>query len=130
MTEERSRGLRADRVLPCGRKTGVVAAALLACGIGFAPGTWADGAAVPGSRGGWAPGSLEELVQRFPPVEANETALEAERLSAAIGIDLSPPDLKGRARPSAEDAGRFQAVAERLAKWLLLELARPDAASS
>src|SRR5207249_9737254 len=68
--------------------------------------------------------------RRCRPVEANGRALEAERLSAAIGIDLSPPELKGRARPSAEDAGRFQAVAERLAKWLLLELERPDGATT
>src|SRR2546425_5730544 len=100
MTEERSRGLRADRVLPCGRKTGVVAAALLACGIVFAPGTWADGAAVPGSRGGGGPRSLQGPLPRFPPGGGEGTAPGAGGASGGLRGYLSPRGPQGRPRPT------------------------------
>lgn len=60
-------------------------------------------------------GSPEEVPSLFPRSEKNEAALEVERLSSALGIDLSPV-------ASERPAPRAEAALER---HLLAELARP-----
>src|SRR6059036_2343241 len=76
------------------------------------------------ARSGWAPGSMEELLQRFPKRETNGAALEIERLSAALGIDIATKGPDGRSRPSKEDEKRFDTVHGVIQKWLPGEMER------
>jgi hypothetical protein len=45
--------------------------------------------------------SLESFPERFPTTKANQSALELEKLSAELGIDLAPKKASNRARPSS-----------------------------
>ena len=45
-------------------------------------------------------GSREEILARFPTREANDAALELERLVAGLGIDIATRTAEERARPT------------------------------
>lgn len=64
---------------------------------------------------------LDDLEKIFPPIPANSTALELERLAAAIGIDLRParPD---RPHPTEEEIKSRQNLYRQLGRYMFLEI--------
>jgi hypothetical protein len=52
--------------------------------------------------------SLESFPERFPTRKANQSALELEKLSAQIGIDLAPKQSSNRTPPSTEKQEAFK----------------------
>jgi hypothetical protein len=53
-------------------------------------------------------GTWDEILERYPPAEANPAALELERLTARLGIDTAPRSHEGRPRPTAERKTGFK----------------------
>jgi hypothetical protein len=53
-------------------------------------------------------------LERYPPREANEVALQIEELVAPLGLSLAPQKARGRARPTAEGAERLAEVRAQL----------------
>ncbi len=80
----------------------------------------------------WAryPASLREILDRFPPTDANQTALEIEGLSAALGIDIAPRALSDRRHPTAADAELFKVLKEVIGNYLTQQLTRTDGGTS
>jgi hypothetical protein len=48
--------------------------------------------------------------ERYPAAEDNATVHDLEKLGAAVGIDMAPPDTPGRVHPTPKAAKRFEAV--------------------
>ncbi len=48
--------------------------------------------------------------ERYPAAEDNATVHDLEKLGAAIGIDMAPPDTPGRAHPTLEASKHLEAV--------------------
>ena len=61
------------------------------------------------ARRGWdeSLGSWDEMMKRYPATGANAAALEVERLSAKLGIDIAPRQQAGRVRPTDEQDRAF-----------------------
>ena len=45
-------------------------------------------------------GTWDEILERYPPAEANAAALKLERLTARLGIDTATRSYEGRSRPT------------------------------
>lgn len=45
-------------------------------------------------------GTWDEILERYPPAEANAAALKLERLTAPLGIDTATRSYEGRSRPT------------------------------
>jgi hypothetical protein len=69
-------------------------------------------------------GSLEEILARYPPREANGAALALETLTAPLGIDLVPRWVQDRARPSDEEVEAHQSISLELSDYLNRHLER------
>jgi hypothetical protein len=72
------------------------------------------------------PDSIEDVLRRFPPREANRTALEIERISAEIGIDLAPYRSEGRPHPEQSAADSYKKAKDAIETYLSDQLKRPD----
>jgi hypothetical protein len=59
------------------------------------------------------------FVERYPETEDDSSVRDLNRLAAAIGIEMAPPDtLVGHIRPDAEAVARFAAVKKPLSELL------------
>jgi hypothetical protein len=74
-------------------------------------------------------GSLEEILERFPARHANEAAMELERLTAALGIDIASRVDAGRSRPSKEAARKFAKIKLQLGNYLERKVELPKRAA-
>jgi hypothetical protein len=70
-------------------------------------------------------GSREEILERFPLRHANDAAMELERLTAALGIDIASRIDTGRARPLKETARRFAKIKPKLGNYLQRQIELP-----
>jgi hypothetical protein len=61
--------------------------------------------------------SLKAFESAFPKAPASRAALELETLTARLGIDLAPRDVR-RDHPEAEDAQAYQAVAPAIRQYV------------
>jgi hypothetical protein len=76
-------------------------------------------------------GTWDEILQRYPPAEANAAALKLERLTARLGIDTATRSYEGRSRPTPEKKKEFKkSVSGDMATYrtALLELPRRESA--
>ncbi|MDH3283344.1 MAG: hypothetical protein OEQ13_01280 [Acidobacteriota bacterium] len=106
--------------------TAFAASALYAIGSGIANRKKADViAAWDGSLG-----TEDEIFERYPHVEANTAALDIERLSAVLGVDIAPKQYDGRARPTDERSREYGRVKPQVANFLQKSLSRPGAGLS
>lgn len=69
---------------------------------------------------------LKSFEERFPETAANEPALFLEKEAARLGIDLVTPQDATRARPSGQEARRFEEVRAASKDHVEREIARPD----
>jgi hypothetical protein len=79
------------------------------------------------AREGWEQtlGTPEEIAGRYQPGEANDAALELERLAAAIGVNRALLDVDSRVHPD-EDGAPPKEVIWSLGEWVIDELGRPE----
>ncbi len=71
-------------------------------------------------------GSVEELLGRYPPRQANRSALEVEALSAALGIDIATRGYEDRRRPTDEALAAHKTIKTDLHIYLGRQLERAD----
>ncbi len=69
-------------------------------------------------------GTREAILARFPKREANAAALELERLSAGVGINIAPRAFEDRTRPDEAAQKRYGEVRVELRRWLDEQLDR------
>jgi hypothetical protein len=83
------------------------------------------------AQAGWEQtlGSREEIMERFPPRGANEAALELERLTARLGIDIATRTEDARPRPSKEAARRYNRIKAKLGSYLERQVEQPRRAA-
>jgi hypothetical protein len=71
-------------------------------------------------------GTWDEILERYPPAEANAAALELERLTARLGIDTATRSYESRPRPTAEQMAAFkQSVSGDMASYRRALLEQP-----
>ncbi|MCI0447983.1 hypothetical protein L0244_32640 [bacterium] len=58
--------------------------------------------------------SLESFPDRFPTRKANQSALELEKLSAQLGIDLAPKNSANRSRPSIAQQKAYKSLSKEI----------------
>jgi hypothetical protein len=76
-------------------------------------------------------GTWDEILERYPPAEANAAALELERLTAPLGIDTATRSYEGRPRPTPEQKQGFkQSVAGDMAAYRTKLLESPRRATA
>jgi hypothetical protein len=63
-------------------------------------------------------GSFEAFEKRFPKRSANRSAIELEKLSANLGIDLAPKGVRNRIRPESKTKELFKKLDEEIQKTL------------
>jgi len=78
-------------------------------------------------QGGWEEtlGSPEEIMERFPQREANEAALELERLVAGLGIDIATRTDDFRDRPTKEAARRYKRIKPMVGNYHARQVEQP-----
>jgi hypothetical protein len=88
---------------------------------------WYAGYRIEVTQRGWARtlGSWDEILERYPPREANAAALELERQSAALGIDLATRSYEGRERPAPKKVLAFRRVKLAIGEYLQEQIERP-----
>ena len=80
----------------------------------------------------WAtyPASLDEILLRYPSSDANQTAIDVERLAADIGIDVVPKAAERKLRPSADAAAAYEKSRLAVSDYLNEQLTRVDSGVS
>lgn len=79
------------------------------------------------TEAGWAEtfGTREEILERFPAGYANGSALETERLTSVLGIDIAPRQETDRERPTESAAKGYAAIKRELATYVKAQLEQP-----
>jgi hypothetical protein len=72
-------------------------------------------------------GSEADLMARHPSRETNESALEVERLAAAVGVDMAPRSAGEDRRPAPRDGDAYKVVKRAVAEYLERQIERPEA---
>ena len=72
-------------------------------------------------------GSEADLMARHPSRETNESALEVERLAAAVGVDMTPRSAGEGRRPTPRDADAYKTAKRPVAEYLDRQIERPEA---
>jgi hypothetical protein len=95
--------------------------------VAFLLGTRLASNKIAATEAGWDEtlGSKEEILIRFPQREANEAALELERLVAGLGIDIAPRTDDVRDRPTKEAARRYKRIKPMVGNYHARQIEQP-----